>query len=135
MEAPRLLIRAVDEPRERTAALTQLVRRVEVSPHDLDARAAVLFEVTEEGGPVLAYYLLTERPGREARIVAAAALENRARLTERVLPIIERQVRGARAISLGTHRRGLVRKLVRRGYCHRAAPRAGRFELVKALAP
>lgn len=82
------------------------------------ARQYALFEVTEDGEPVLHYVLGVNHHanGNEGVILAAAGHKPGCDLTATVLPLIENQFVNCRAVMLQTRRRGLVKKLAAQGY-------------------
>lgn len=88
------------------------------------------FVVCNSSGEKAAYYALQaiDRPGgREVVIVAAAGTIPGADLVRSVIPYIEQQVSGAKALTVHTRRRGLVAKLAAQGF------RVDGFILRKAL--
>lgn len=85
---------------------------------DEHLQRAQFFEVLHAGAVVARYALAIDghAHGVEAVIVGAVGGLPGFDLTASVLPHIEAQVKGVRAVKVETRRRALVKKLMQRGY-------------------
>lgn len=90
----------------------------EVLRQDIEKGTAALFLVKHERYMVAAYVLRVEHceAGLEGVIVAGAGKLQGANLLDTVMPHIEYQLRECQSIRIHTGRRGMVKKLLARGY-------------------
>lgn len=93
-----------------------------ITVHDLELQVingASLFEISEDSGLIVGYYVLRidyGPRGGEGVIVAAAGSIPGVDLVALTLPTIEKQFNGCYSIRIHTARAGLVRKLLHQGY-------------------